>query len=167
MFYAVKSYSETHERLAALLSKKKDCEIKAEALAVSFGGNGFSKAIMSLGGGIGIVRMPEKRKHWVKTSHPSCYAPGKLAKEDKKLINELPTVSFDELNEILGYTEFTKPNPNGSGHLVRWVPVFYWYKSVFVFTVDAKDPYRPSNPDIKEITRSEYEAIVNAKTQEG
>jgi hypothetical protein len=167
MFYSVNPHSETHKRLAALLSKKIDYDLRAQAVAISFGGTAFSKAMMCLAGGIGIVRMPEKRKNWVKTSHAGCYAPGKLAKDDRKLIEELPTVSFDELNEILGYTEFTKPNPNGSGQLVRWVPVIYWYKSVFLFTVDAEDTYRPSNPDIQEITRSEYEAIVNAKKVEG
>lgn len=167
MFYKVLPNTETHAKLEALKAKKIQCERLAEGLAVSFVGTAFSKASMYIGGGIGIVRMPVKRKGWCKAVHKDCYYPGFRAQKDKIAIDALPKVEYMELNEILGYTEFTRGNAKTSGSLVTFCPTFYWYKNDFIFKVHQEDPYCPSNTDIQEITRSEYEAIVNAKTQEG
>lgn len=169
MFYKVLPDTDTHAKMQTVQVKMSTAWQEAKALVEEFGGTGFAddSGFGVIRGGIGYVRMAEKRKGWNKTEQENVYYPGERAKEDKKKISKLPKVTCDEMNTILGYEEWEKPNPNDHGSILTFCPSVQWKNGEVVFRVDDDDPYRPNNPDIQEITRSEYEAIVNAEKTEG
>jgi hypothetical protein len=169
MFYKVLPGNDTYKELQDLQAQISDAYDQAKALVKEFGGTNFADkaGFGTLRGGIRYVFMTTQRKGWNKTSQKDVYYAGVRAKEDNERISKLPKVSCDCLNQILGYTEWERPNPESCGSIITFHPVVQWKKEVVAIKVNTQDPYRPSNPDIQEITRSEYEAIVNAEKVEG
>lgn len=151
-YYKVPRNSETGKKFAEIEKRKHECFDAVKEFIKPFGATQFRYSRWSLWGGIDSIILENEPdlKIWKKVGYQEYY-PKANSKEGKELIKkmkELPTVSFNDLNSIVGY------QTDWYSH----IGFSYGNKEFFGFIIGLD--WKANIPsDCIEITASEYEKI--------
>jgi hypothetical protein len=156
------------KQLDELFDKMVSCRKEAINLIEELGAKEFCDASgpFTLAGGIHGIRFPEKPKGWkliAPKQFNDVYFPmdNNANRELLSRIKRLPTVMYDELNNILGFEEQEYPNPHGRGMVMCTHPYINTKGNVYLMSISEEARYTPKSSAIIEITVSEYKELLN------
>lgn len=157
----------TYERLTALLDKMRNANKSAKTLAIELGAEAWTLAYgpFVISGGLSGLQMKEQPKGWRKVGgYKNVYFPSTRLKANQeviKRIKELPIITCDELNEITGYEEEDIPS-KGRGYIWSTHMGFNFNNGIYLLSLNENSNHKNTNPDIVEITMSEYKELTEA-----
>lgn len=157
MYYKILKSSPTGQQLAAICERMTEANDRALKLVESFGAETFRPGHWTIGGGISSIIFPEGKpekselKHWKTGAQKGEYLPSERTQKGKQmgqLIEALPRVFRNELNQIVGYSH-------------KWNVVgILWNKGRDYFLISFMEHWEYSvTPDCIEITHSEYKEL--------
>lgn len=95
-------------------------------------------------------------------SHPRFFAPKADNTEWSAKFNDLPTLPYSALNDIVGFKSGQMTGHESGGFAIHRCPGIEFGKTVILLETDAKAKYSPENADIVEILESEYVRLSEA-----
>ena len=110
MYYITDKHSLTGKKIQAIENEVKKCNQKSADLAKELGADQWRPMPFPVAGGISalVLENPDM-KIWKKVKDtPNMYTPRANTKEGKKIqlqMKELPTVSREQLNQVVGWDE--------------------------------------------------------------
>lgn len=158
MKYKILKGTDTFKHLENLMDRRKDCNEAATALLIELGGSGDHKRLTNLntiGGGIAGIELGEKPEGWKKINgYHGFYFPLSNKKNQALLqrIADLPVVTQDELNEVLGFKE------QWQGLTMYRQPGLFERNEFFLMEISDKCDFTP-NSDMIEILSSEFKTL--------
>ena len=163
MKYKIVKGSKLFKSLTDLKAKIDSVNSQAMNLAIELGGVSSATNNRRLAGGIDAVEFKEKPIGWkaVGEKWDNLYYPksDKANKEIHTKINALPTMDYDELNNMVGFKSQFSSNGRGISHY-RCVGM-KWSKSVILMETADENKYVPIEGVI-EILGSEYDKLSKA-----
>lgn len=166
MYYKVKKESEIYAKLMALAVKIQEANEKAIELGEELGGNRTYTEGSNLAGGIGAISFdenPDKLK-WMSVGpkHQSLFYPKSKNLDVLAKLKALPTVSYDELNEITCFKRIAGANKKGL-FIVKSLGFVKRGKELLLKAYEDI-PYNPVE-GIEEIKGSEFQEIYKQEDQ--
>ncbi len=162
MKFKVSAGNETYEKFMALREKIDLVNTESEAVVESLGGKRYCKGHNVAYGGIAAIqflRQPPQGFKMVGESYRNLYYPKATQKELIKKFNLLPTIRYDEINDIVN---FHAPQTINSGEGLQWISCIglHWGKEDVLITIPDGAKYTAPKHVI-EILESEYERLSN------
>jgi len=161
MKFKVSEGNETYEKFMALGVKISLANKESEVLVKSLGGKRFCKGQNVAFGGIAAIEFDEKPKGWkmVGEEYQKIYYPKVILNSLIKRFNELPTISYDEINEIVN---FNAPQTICCDGGLQWVSCIglVWGEDCVLLSVPDGAKYT-APADVIEILESEYNRLSN------
>jgi len=152
IYILIPNGTKTHKEISDVFSLISEANKTALDFCLNIGGEGFCKARNCLGGGISAIKFPNGKpnKQWKKHSKVSeVYFP--VDNSDVKMkINELPTVSNEQMNKIYGF-----PSMQYVNNQVFTRPGIENINGDFILDVTAGSIIR-INEDARVISKAEY-----------
>lgn len=162
MKYTIAKGTPTFDKLTELRKKADEANKAANALANEFTGHPeegakYARDSDCFAGGIKAIRMYEKPEGWrhVSKKWRMLFMPKADNKEALKRISELPRVSLEDLNSLVGFKRYASANSGGLGLTFYNAPGVYWLDDEHLLDVSAKAKFTP-NEDMTEILESVY-----------
>lgn len=161
MRFKVIQESTTFKKLREIETKISEVKKKANKLCKKLGGLSVATTGRNAAGGIDAIEFvthPGKDK-WkpVGKSYDRLYSPKANNTEVIKQFSELPVVSFEELNKIVGFIpEYVGMN-DGIAH-VKCIGIMFCEKEILLKS-EENSKFKPSK-DLIEILESEYATIA-------
>lgn len=174
MKFKVLKGTELFEKLSALGDNIKECDNKSFELAKELGfKNCYGKSFLLAGGLYGLIPIDGKTKPegyaWAFNDRTgNAVMPIKNRKANKEIIDKidsLPTVEYDELNNLVNYHRALSNKPNETGGTrFSFHPAINWTKEFILIDVPVSNgrKYRPAK-DMVEILESEYQKLKKEK----
>lgn len=160
MYFEVRKDSETHENLKVFWKKRLEAENVAKFLVKELGCQQYYKKIGFYGGIDGIVFKEKQDKSlWKKVCNDQfAYYPTKKNAEIYNKIENLPVISYEELNSIIGFTS----QRIEVGKKATWIAStgLNYRNGTFSFEVDDACVFTPS-ADLEEIIFSRYKMLTS------
>lgn len=161
MKYIIRKGTPLFKALGAVNEKMKKADRAAMALARKWMGVAYAKNRFELAGGIDAIMIPEGIQvqgfRRVEGSGGYWYALRRTKgnKVAQKLINDLPTVNYDELNKLLKFPEMHMSNTADS-FIVQYCPEVFFGSAFHIVAIpeDLTD-YKPM-AGMEEIPVSKY-----------
>lgn len=160
MKFKVPQGSPLYAQLIQLKEKVNHVQEQARLLSLELGADGFYPRQFCLAGGISALSFKEKPKGYKKVWDEGYY-PALRSKAGQALaerLEALPTVSYEELNTIVGFEKQYLPAPTGHGRRVLFCPGLYWAKDCVLLTMDDACRFTPP-AGMQEITTTEFHQI--------
>lgn len=154
MKFKVEKGTETYRRLELLQERINECNNEALNLVESLGFKKFGVSNSGRGGGISCVKADDKPDGFkvVGKPHQNLFMPKSSNKKLWDKINALPIVSYQEFNDVIGFT----PHFKGLSHYRS-----YGFERLDdLFLVDVGDADYTPKEDMIEILDSEYKKLL-------
>lgn len=161
MKYIIKKGTPLFKALGAVNEKMKKADRAAMALARKWKGVNYSKKAGVLAGGISAIKLPEGMQvsgmYRVKSEDGHWFAQkrGKAHKHAWDMINELPTVKCDDLNQLVNFPNMHFTVLQESLVHVRCPQVYFGSSYHLIAIPESLNEYHPV-PGMTEILGSEY-----------
>lgn len=159
MKYKIKKGTETFKKLVILQQHIKEVESEAFKIVESLGATKYCKAFNKLAGGISAIRLEKKPEGFknVDKDWRMLFYPKASNKKVCKEIESLPTIKYDELNNIIG---FEAPQTVSCERGIGWVNTvgLIFGKDFMLLDVENGCVFKP-NKDTIEILESEYQKL--------
>lgn len=167
MKFKVVKGTKTFNKLSELKNKVVFVNQEAENLVKTLGGKRYCKHQHVLAGGIAAIEFDSKPDDYkiMGEKYQNLYYPKVSNKKDCKLIQELPTLDYKELNSLVNFNgPQTIPNDHGFG----WVSTvgIIWGEDEILIEVPSGCKYTPPE-DLIEIVESEYEKLKEKNENNG
>ncbi len=166
MYFKVEAGTETFEKFQALRKRVKEVNNAAGDVAEKYGSKGWAKRNGVAFGGISCIQLESKPEGFrIVEKARGLYYPNARNKEATKEFSELPTISYDEINAIIGYEGGqTFPSERGQFGMV-WVNCFSYdiLDDCVLIEIEDKTKYEPIK-DCVEILASEFHRIKEQAT---
>jgi hypothetical protein len=160
-YYKVDMSTETGKKLLKLQKRMTACDKAAKIFLKSIPGASIqlyqSNSGGTIAGGIVAIHFKKKPEGWkiVGESYQQLYIPLSKNKKIWETIQALPTVKEDEINEIVGWPSGLQV---GEGLSIYHRPGF-GIGELFTVVSWPRKIKKPSNPDLIEITGTEFEEL--------
>lgn len=157
MYFKIEHGTELFKEFESLNERRHKAHDAAFKLQKSLGGLGYTRPYGSLGGGINAIKFEDKPDGFKSINKSmSLYSPKKSNKEMIKRIENLPIVTEDELNSMLGF------EPQFSGKYYHNLPGFIECEKYILVDVSDLCKYTPKS-DMIEILSSEYKELSKSE----
>lgn len=161
MKFKVSEGNETYEKFMALRMKISLVQKESVELVESLGAQKFCKKLNVAYGGIGAILFDKKPQGWkmVGEQGDNLFYPKATEKELNLKFNALPTISFNEINQIV---KFNAPQTICNGGNMQWIDCIglVWGKDCVLISVTEGAKYE-APVDVIEILESEYQRLTN------
>lgn len=165
MYFIPKAGSDLHRNLMALLAEANEAQQAAFRWTKSQGFTQHYAPYRTIGGGVLAVIAPENpdKKHWKAAGWLGAGAWQVRDKSPlKKELDLLPRVSTQQLNDLIQYEEFSRPNPARFGSFVTtYSPGFKVVGGTVVFHYPEEYDLA-LHPDLEEITHTAFKQMCKA-----
>jgi len=159
MKFKVSKGTKLYEKFMVLRAKISLVNRESLELVESLGANKFCKKLNIAYGGIGAIQFEEKPRGWkmVGEQYDNLYYPKATEKELNIKFNALPTISFDEINELV---KFHAPQTISTDGGLQWIDCIglFWGNDCILISVTEGAKYEPIE-DVVEILESEYKTL--------
>ena len=159
MKFKVSKGTNLYEKFMVLGAKISLVNNESRELVESLGAKKFCKKQNIAYGGIGAIQFEEKPRGWkmVGEQGQNLYYPKATEKELNIKFNALPTISFDEINEMV---KFHAPQTICSDRGLQWISCFglFWGDDCILIDISEGAKYEPIE-DVIEILESEYKTL--------
>lgn len=158
MKFKINKGTNTFTALIDIHKKIVKSEKAARRLTKELGGINHATAGRDYAGGIDAIKFDEKPDGWkqVGDSFQKLYYPksNKANGHIHKKICDLPIVTFDEVNKVVG---FNGPQTVSNDRGLAWVKTvgLYWYPTYILMEISEGAKFTP-NKDMVELTVSEF-----------
>lgn len=160
MYYKLEKGNPTFKKLDAIWDKIQECNIKSADLVKELGFKEFAVSRRHVAGGISAIYSKEKIEGFKRVGKPHQYLiyPRANNKDVISKIEALPTVSYHEYNETIGFKEqFQRLN-----YLKRFGTKKV--NDLYLIEVSTNADYTPTD-DMVEITFTEYKRLSELKNK--
>jgi hypothetical protein len=163
MKYKILKGSLLFDKFIELRERMNKVQKEATELVESLGHSRYCPALYKLAGGVSAIEFPnsEKVAGWMKLTNQNkrLHMPSKI-KANEELLNKfkaLPTLEFNELNDMINYDSKEAHNLVWSSH-----PGVIWKSDYVLIDVNENMKYTPVEGMI-EILQSEYNDLKSAQ----
>lgn len=153
MKFKVEKGTDTYNKLSEVFDKIKDYNNQAMSLANKLGSEEFGISFKGVAGGISCIKYKDKPEGFKVVGKPyqNLFMPKANNKKLWEEINELPILSFDEFNSVIGF------EPQFKG--LKFYRTYGYTHLNDKFLIDTGDADYTPKDDMIEILESEYKKL--------